>query len=389
MTLTSDTLWQRFRDSMPVARRWAFFDHAACSPLTGPAHDAMARWLAEATEQGGTAWLGWDRRLHEVRHRAAAMLGATPEEIAMVRSTTEGINIVAEGFLWKEGDNVVIPDNEFPTNQYAWMNLASRGVEARRVPMTDGRLDLNKLDAACNDRTKIVALSWVGFLTGWRADLAAAAEMAHRHGALLMVDGIQAFGAFPLDVRQTGIDFFAAGGQKWMLGPEGTGLLYVRREHLSLLRPIGIGSHSVVQGNNYTKIELNLKDSADRYEGGGQNSAGFIALGTSLDLLADIGLDKVGQRIIEITDNCCGRLLEIGATITTRRDEPMHRSGIVTFELPGCDSQILRKHCYTRHVAVAQRAGKLRISPHAYNNEEDVERLVTALEEGKKTCGKA
>src|SRR5438270_452258 len=137
MTLSTNALWQRFRESMPIARRWAFFDHAACSPLTGPAHDAMARWLCEATEQGGTAWLGWDRRLHEVRQRAAAMMGAAPEEIAMVRSTTEGINIVAEGFPWKEEDNVVIPDNEFPTNQYAWMNLASRGVEARRVSMTD------------------------------------------------------------------------------------------------------------------------------------------------------------------------------------------------------------------------------------------------------------
>jgi cysteine desulfurase / selenocysteine lyase len=387
MTHSANTPWQRFRDSMPIVRKWAFFDHAACSPLTGPAHDAMALWLAEATDEGGTAWGHWNRRLEEVRTRAAGMVGAAADEIALIRSTTEGITLVAEGFPWRDGDNVVFPADEFPTNQYAWMNLAARGVEARRVPMPEGRLDLDKLDKACDSRTRIVALSWVGYLSGWRTDLAAAAEMSHRHGALLFVDGIQSLGAFPLDVRQTGIDFFAAGGQKWLLGPEGTGVLYVQRDHLAMLRAIGIGSHSVVQGNDYTHIELRLKETAARYEGGGPNSAGLIALGGSLDLLAEIGLDAIGQRILEIAEFCCQRLTQIGAKFFSQRENPKHCSGIVTFELPGCNSLALRKHCYSQHVAVACRSGKLRISPHGYINEEDVDRLIAALADGRKVCG--
>jgi selenocysteine lyase/cysteine desulfurase len=154
--------------------------------------------------------------------------------------------LVAEGFPWQSGDNVVVPADEFPTNQYPWMNLASRGVETRQVPVEGGRIDLNRLEAACDTHTRIVALSWVGFLSGWRTDLKAAAEMAHRRGALLFVDAIQGLGAFPIDVQTTGIDFLAAGAQKWLLGPEGVGLFYLRRDHLPTLRPLGVGAHSVL-----------------------------------------------------------------------------------------------------------------------------------------------
>lgn len=386
MSLPDDPRFADFRRHMPIAGKWAFFDHAACSPITGPGRNAISNWLVEAAEEGGTAWGRWHRRLEETRMRAAKMVGASADEIALIRSTTEGIMLVAEGYPWRDGDNVVVPDNEFPTNQYPWMNLASRGVETRRVATEGGRIDLNRLEDACDDRTRIVSLSWVGFLSGWRTDLKDAAEMAHRHGALLFVDAIQAFGAFPLNVEQTGIDFFAAGGQKWLLGLEGTGAFYIRRRHLPLLRPVGIGSHSVVHDNDYTRIELRLKETAARYEGGGPNSAGFIGLGASLDLLASVGIAEIGSRILEITDLCRQRLEAIGATITSPWGDSENRSGILTFELPGCDSLALRKYCYTRHVALACRSGKLRISPHAYINRSDIDQLIAALTDGKTTC---
>ncbi|HEY2762296.1 MAG TPA: aminotransferase class V-fold PLP-dependent enzyme [Pirellulales bacterium] len=386
MTLSNDRRWLEFRRQMPIVDHWAFFDHAAVSPLPGPARDAIAVWLVEAAEQGGTAWGNWDRQVVKLRSSAAQLIGATTEEIALVRSTTDGVTLVAEGFPWQAGDNLVVPADEFPTNQYGWMNLASRGVETRRVPTEHGQLDLNRLESACDNRTRIVALSWVGFLSGWRADLKAAAEIAHRRGALLFVDAIQGLGAFPLDVGQAGVDFLAAGGQKWMLAPEGTGLFYVRGELLPKLRPLGIGAHSVIQGNDYTKIELSIKPTAARYEGGGPNMVGLIALGASLDLLIAMGLPEIGQRIIEITDECCRRLDQLGAKIITQRSHLDHNSGIVTFELPGCDPLAVRKHGYTRKVALAQRAGKLRISPHAYMNDDDIGRLMETLQEATQLC---
>ena len=185
MPLSTDQRWENFRRQMPITSRWAIFDHAAVAPLTAPARDAIAQWLTEATEEGGSAWARWERRMQDARKSAAAMVGAEPEEIGLIRSTTEGITLVAEGYPWQAGENVVLPADEFPSNQYPWLNLESRGVEVRRVPVEGGRLDLNRLEAACDERTRIVSLSWVGFLSGWRTDLNAAAEMAHRRGALL------------------------------------------------------------------------------------------------------------------------------------------------------------------------------------------------------------
>src|SRR4051812_21644673 len=179
MALTNDPRWSAFRDQMPVARRWAYFDHAAVAPLTAAARDGISQWVQEAADVGTVAWPWWHARMNQVRESAATLVGASPTEIALTRSTTEGIGLVAEGYPWKPGDNVVIPDNEFPSNQYPWLNLWSRGVETRRISPDNGRLDLNRLESACDARTRIIALSWVGFLSGWRTDLKAAAEIAH------------------------------------------------------------------------------------------------------------------------------------------------------------------------------------------------------------------
>ncbi len=340
--------------------------------------DALLHWVRQAADEGDTVWPEWHARVEACRRLGAQLIGADIAEIALVRSTTEGISLVAEGFRWQPGDNVVTLDNEFPSNQYPWMNLAERGVETRRVPADGGRVDLDRLSAACDARTRIVSISWVGFASGWRVDLDKVAELAHQRGALLFVDAIQGLGAFPLDVGRTPIDFLAADGHKWLLGPEGAGLLYVRRPHLDRLRPLGVGWHSVVQGSDYNRIALDLKPSAARYEGGSQNMAGFIALAASLELLLHYGPDAVGRRILEITDLACRRLAAAGAPIASPR-EGEHRSGIVLFDVPGRDPQQVRAQLERAGVVVRLRAGKLRISPHAYNNEEDIDRMIDAL----------
>jgi cysteine desulfurase/selenocysteine lyase len=375
---------QRLRAEMPVAGQWAYFDHAAVAPLTRPAAVALAEWAAEAAAEGDTAWPAWARRVEATRSYAAQLVGADVDEIALVPNTTTGIGIVAEGVDWREGDNVVTLANEFPTNVYPWLNLASRGVETRRVPTDDGRLDLDKLAAACDRRTRIVSVSWVGYATGYRHDVARIVELAHARGARVMLDAIQGLGALPFDVKQLPVDFLAACGHKWMLGPEGAGLAYIRREHLDTLRPIGVGWHSVVHSQDYTRIELALKPTAARYEGGSQNMPGMIGFGESLRLLLELGMEQVGAAILDITDRACERLAAIGARIVSDR-RPEHRggqqrSGIVAFELPGRDPLAVKKHCLSQGVVLSCRAGRLRISPHAYNNEEDLERLVVALE---------
>jgi len=370
--------WDEFRRRMPVARRWAYLDHAAVAPLSGPAADLLAEWSGEAARDGATPYRRWMERLEETRRTAARLIGAEPAEVALVRNTTEGIGLVAEGFPWQPGDNVVLRDDEFPSNVYPWMNLSDQGVETRRVPTDRGRLDLDRLAAACDARTRIIALSWVAYANGWRHDVGRLARLAHDHGALLFLDAIQGLGAFPLDVKQTGVDFLAADGHKWLLGPEGAGVFFTRYEHLGRLRPLGVGWNSVVHCHDFDHIELALKPAAERYEGGSPNTAGFLALGESLNLLAEYSFPAIAERVLWLTDLACARLEGLGATVLSDRSGE-HRSGIVSFELPGRDPKQVQAECLKRDVVLSCRSGRLRISPHAYNDQRDIERLVDGV----------
>ena len=369
---------RRLREQMPVAQRWAYFDHAAVAPVTAPAAAAMRQWVEQSLAEGDTKWPEWARQLKGVRQSAAKLIGVTPDEIALVPNTTAGINLVAEGLDWRKGDNVVTLADEYPSNLYPWMHLADRGVETRRVPTADGVVDYAELENRCDERTRLIAVSWVAFSNGCRRDLAQLSEIAARKQTLLLIDAIQGLGAFPLDVRQTPIDFLAADGHKWMLGPEGAGLAYIRRDRLPLLRATSVGAHSVVHAYDYTHIELALKQDASRYEGGSLNVPGMLGFGASIDLLKSLGTANVAAAILDIGDHLCDELQRLGLHIVSPRDGE-HRSGIISFEIPGADVNDVRNHCLDRGVALACRAGRIRVSPHGYNNREDVSRLIEAL----------
>jgi selenocysteine lyase/cysteine desulfurase len=372
------------RAAMPAARNSVYLDHAAVAPLSQPAADAIRSWCIDAVEVGNPLWPKWVKGVEALRKATAQMIGASADEIALVPNTTAGISLVAEGLDWRDGDNVVTFVDEFPSNQYPWMNLSVRGVETRRIPTdVSGRPDLDELAAACDNHTRIVSISWVGFATGYRHDVPQIAEIAHKKGALLLLDAIQGLGVFPINVDEFGIDFLAADGHKWLLGPEGAGIAYIRRQHLDKLRPIGPGWHSVNPGQDFTQIELNLRPDAARYEGGSQNIVGMLGMGASVKLLSDIGSENLSAAVLEITDRACDRLAKIGAKIVSDRSRDhrggVQRSGIVSFELPGRDPLALKRHALEQGVVFGCRAGRLRISPHAYNNEEDLDRLISVL----------
>ena len=338
----------------------------------------VTRYAADLSENGVANWSTWRKRVEDARNSGAELLGATRDEIAVIRNTTEGINLVAEGMDWREGDNVVTLASEFPSNLYPWMNLASRGVETRLVPCDDERLDLNRVAELCDERTRIVSASWVGYATGWRNDIAALAELAHDMGALFFLDAIQALGVFPLDVAKTPIDFLAADGHKWLLSPEGAGLFYLRREHIDRLRPVGVGWNSVVHAGDFTNTSFQLKSNAERYEGGSHGLSGIVGLAATLEWMLPFGVDRIAERLLQVTDEVCNRLQASGARIASCRDGE-RRSGIVAFEIPGQDPREVQRRCRDRNVIVNCRAGRVRISPHAYTNDDDIDRLLQAV----------
>jgi len=306
------------------------------------------------------------------------LINADRDEIAFVANTTQGISLVAEGFPWNEGDNVVTAADEFASNVYPWMNLASRGVALRQVESREGRIHLEDLAAAMDDDTRLLAISHVEFATGFRNDLDALAEMCHERQVALFVDAIQGLGPLVIDVRETPVDFLAADGHKWLLGPESTGLLYVRRDWIDRLRPIGVGWHSVVGSYNSLRNDFRLKQSAQRFEGGSFNMPGVQSFGASISLFHELGPRTVSARVMDRADAARESAMSAGWSVfgSTR---PSDRSAIVVLERESVDPHAAARSLRHEGIVLSCRRGRLRISPHFYNNDDDFRRLGAGL----------
>ncbi len=376
-----DIDWDCLREAeFPVTRKWAYFDHAAVAPLPRRCSDTLRAWAEEQAHDGVVGWPAREQRLEKIRDQVARLINADREEIAFVGSTTHGISLIAEGFPWRPGDNVVTAAEEYPSNIYPWMNLASRGVDLRLVPSREGRIWIEDLAAAIDHATRVLAISHVEFASGFRNDLDALGELCRRRGIALFVDAIQGLGPLRIDVRRTPLDFMAADGHKWLLGPEGAGLLYVRRDWIDRLRPIGVGWHSVIGSYNSPRNDFRLKPSAGRWEGGSFNMPGLLGFGASLGLFLELGPDAVSRRILDRAALVRELASSAGWTVVgSTRDHD--RSAIVVLERLGVDPAAAARELLRQGVVVSCRRGRLRVSPHFYNSSEDLDRLRAGLAE--------
>jgi selenocysteine lyase/cysteine desulfurase len=372
--------WERTRSFFPVTRKLAYLNHAGVAPISTRAAEALARYAAEASERGAFEYRRvYDAEVERVRGRAAALLGARSDEIAFVKNTSEGLGLVAAGLDWQPGDRVVICDLEYPSNVYAWWSLRPRGVETVMLRSRDGALPLEAVEEALrHPRTRLLSLSSVEFGSGARNDLPALGRLCRELGVLFCVDAIQSLGCFPLDVEQCQIDFLAADGHKWLLSVEGCGVFYCRRSLISRLAPRVVGWRSVTDNEDFDRYHLELQPGAGRFEEGTPNTGGIFALGAAIDLLLELGVDAIGKRVLELTDELCEALEARGAEIASPR-RPGQASGIVAFtlgdEAPARTAARLR----ASGVFVVDRRGCVRASPHFYNLSEELERLVRAL----------
>jgi cysteine desulfurase / selenocysteine lyase len=370
--------WARFREHFPVTAHWAFFDHAAVAPPTADCARAITEWAEDKAKNGATSYQIWDKRIDETRRRAGALINADPLDVCFVSNTSQGVGFIAEGFPWKPGDNVVTAAEEYPANQYPWMNLRDRGVEYRSVPSRGNRVEIADLRDAMDSRTRVLAISSVEFASGFRNDLAALGDMCRQRGVFFFVDAIQSLGVIPIDVRALPIDALAADSHKWMLGPEGAGIAYIRRDWVERLHATGVGWNSVVNATDFSTIDFRMKPHAGRWEGGTHNVGGIAGMGESIQLLLDVGIANVQARVRELTDYLCDRVRSAGAEIFSSR-KPGEDSGIVSLLTPGRDPKQLNWRCRSAGVVVNVRSGRLRVSPHAYNTVEEIDRLVDVL----------
>jgi selenocysteine lyase/cysteine desulfurase len=353
-----------------------YLNHAAVSPWPRRTVEAVQRFAAENGSLGSRhypRWLGTEQRLRE---RLAALIGArSPGEIALAKSTSEALSMVAQGLSWADGDNVVGIAQEFPSNRIVWEALADRGVRWRSLDLnasSDPEADLMRL---CDERTRVLAVSWVQYARGLRLDLERLGGACRARGIVFCVDGIQGVGALPLDVGRAQADVVVADGHKWMLGPEGLALFWCRPELREQLRLTQFGWHMVEDMGDFDRKDWRPAADARRFECGSPNLLGAHALEASLSLLQEVGMPAVAEAIGERT----ARLIELidthGLELLSRRDVD-RRAGIVTFRVPGVDQQVLYKALMEQNLMCASRGGGLRFSPHFYTAEEQLERAV-------------
>jgi cysteine desulfurase / selenocysteine lyase len=369
------------RTDFPVTEKWAYLNHAGVTPLPASSVEAM-RQAAQATAlDGSLADEAHQEMCGRVRADAAHLMGVSTSDVAFVKNTTEGLGFVANGLGLGSGDRVVVPDLEFPSTLYPWLALADLGVVVDRVePRGPGRalpVEAFTEVIAAGPPPRVVVTSWVQFGRGWRTDLAALAAVTHDAGALLCADVIQGLGVLPCELEAWGVDFAMADGHKWLLGPEGMGLLYVRNDRLDLLRPLEPGWASVAHRAQWDNLDLTWHDTARRLEGGTPNTAGTAALGASLGLLLGAGVDEMWRYVDRLCDEATAKLAAVGANVLSDRS-PAGRSGVVTFSVDGTDPTELAASLRRAGVVCSPRGGGIRLSPHGYNTTDEIDALVEA-----------
>lgn len=358
-----------------------YFNHAATAPLSTRVVDAMITHLHERSSGEIDDYPASVRKVLSTKSHIQELIGAeSPDRIALVGNTSDALNIVASGFRWKSGDRILLNDLEFPANVYPYHHLKRLGVEIEVIKTVGGKVTPDMVEAALKPSTRLVALSAVQFLSGYRADMATIGSMCREKGILFVVDGIQAVGAVRIDVQEMKIDALAAGGQKWQLGPQGTGFLYLTEELQSRVDQKYLGWLAIEDPWNFFNYDQPLARSARRYEGGTLNHSGIAGLNAALTTLLEFGGSEVEAHILALTDLLTDTLRTIDGLELLSPVEIRARAGIVTIKLPeNVNTTKVYDTLNSQNIKLSLREGKLRFSPHFYNTPDEVLTSVEAL----------
>ncbi len=353
-----------------------YLNHAATGPWSRFVENNVQKFIEGRARGSIDIFSDTIRIIGEARSMAADKIGAEASRVAFVQNTSEGLNVLAAGLDWKQGDRILLIDREFPSNVYPFLNARRQGVEIDFVPQRDGRVELADIAAAMTPRTRLVAVSWVQFLSGFRIDLGALREICDRHGALLSVDAIQGIGAVRLDLRSTPVDFLSSGVQKWQLGPQGVAIIYVSERAQEMIRQSHLGWISVQHAWNFFDYDNPLQEDARRYENGTYNSIGITGYHGALRLFESIGHDEVARLVQANAAHAYSRARECGFDVITPGDAAA-RAGIVTFHHERADE--LQQHLIEKNMVVSARVGHVRLSPHCYNTADEIDAVLDAI----------
>lgn len=375
--MTLETL----RSCFPHLDHHTYLNHAAVSPISTRVRDAIDEYLAErhgAQRDAPIANFGsFQPVMQRAKERAAQVLGAGAAQVEFVPNTSAGLNLLTRGLDWSDGDRVAVPDGSFPTNVYPFQNLEADGVSVDFVPTDEGAYTLSAIEDTLRPETRVLSISWVHFLSGFRADLAAIGALCEAEDVLFCVDAIQGLGALQVDVEAARIDFLAAGGHKWLMATQGAGLVYCRDALRDRLRPPTGWLHGPVDWDHLGRYDLTFHDDARRFRTGTLNAVGIVALDAALGLHLEAGPEWCEDRLLKLAE-ALGDALDARGYRRYGRPDPAHASGIVTVAPDAPEA--LYEHLQAHDVTAALRNRKVRFAPSYYNNEADLQAVLDAVD---------
>jgi cysteine desulfurase/selenocysteine lyase len=364
----------------PIRESCLYLNHAAVCPLPFPVAEAMRRQVTDQQLTGYANSKEWHNSELACRHLGGQMLGCDSSAISIIRSTSEGLSLIAEGLDWNTGDEVLVGEEEFAANVAPWLNLRKRGVRVVRFQQPDGRIDLASVEAAMTDRTRLLSVSWVAFHSGWIAPLDTLATLCRERGVVMVVDAIQGLGVMTLNMRALGIDAVVADGHKWLLGPEGAGLMATSPSLRQQLRPAISGWRNIQrEPGSFFLHDLEFLESGRRFEPGATNTVGTAGLGAALDLLNNVGYEQIQARV-EMLARLLTRVLLAHGWDVFSPGSGQAIAGIVAARPASVAPQEAAERLAQRKVVCSVRQGSVRLSPHFYTTKGELEALDTILE---------
>ncbi len=365
------------RTQYPIVEECIYWNNAAVSPISIGVRDAIARQAAlHATDVSGITAAGAPTR-DKGRSLAAKLVGSSAERIAYIQNTSHGLSIVALGIDWQPGDNLVVPELEFPSNFLIWESLSQQGVEVRKMKARDGELASDDLRLLVDSRTKLVAVSHVQFYSGFRVDLAKFSQICADHDALLVVDGTQSVGVLRTDMDVDGIDVLVVSAHKWMLGPVGVGFVAFSDKAFERIKPRIVGWLSVNDAFSFHRVLDYLPD-ARRFEPGTENGAGIFGLAKRLEEIDSVGIEKIENYVLELGSRIRARAKSAGYEVTSDWPEKS-QSGIILLKNPRIATSVLFSRLDAADVKCSVRNDAIRFSPHYYSNDDDLASVFEVL----------
>ncbi len=373
-----------YRSLFELSKQLIYLNHAAVSPWPKKTSDAVIDFAKQNAEFGTKFYLEWLKKESDLRQQVKSLINApSVNDIALVKNTSEALSFVAYGLIWKHGENIVSSGEEFPSNRIPWQSLSNKGVEFRQADLTSSIFPEQALFELVDRNTRLITISSVQFANGLRMDLKMIGEFCKKRDILFCIDAIQSIGALEFDVQEYQADFVMADGHKWMLGPEGLGFFYSTPKSRDMLQLTQYGWHMIEDTHNYENLPWQIHPTARRFECGSPNMLCIHALSASLELLLEIGMTKIEQRVLTNADYLIKKInASKSLKLLFEPNSPL-KSGIVLFNHKKIPNKQLFRHLQENEIMCALRGGGIRFSPHFYNSVAELDQALAIAEQGE------